>query len=189
MRARNPFPIVLPAVVAASAVLVGCGTDDTTSDGAVTETTVESTVEPAVLRIAASDYEYGGVPETVEAGTQIQLENVSEIEAHELVAIRLPDDENRAVDELVRLPPAELGALFPLVETVVIAAPGEAGVVVEGNGALDEPGRYALICVIPTGADPAAYLAAAAEADGGPPEVAGGPPHIVQGMFAELTVE
>jgi hypothetical protein len=42
--------------------------------------------------------------------------------------------------------------------------------------------------VIPTGADPDEYLAAAAEAEGGPPDVAGGPPHIAAGMFAELVV-
>jgi hypothetical protein len=60
--------------------------------------------------------------------------------------------------------------------------------VVEGTGTLSEAGRYALICVIPTGADPDEYLAAAAASEGGPPDVEGGPPHIVQGMFAELTV-
>jgi hypothetical protein len=53
---------------------------------------------------------------------------------------------------------------------------------------LSEPGRYAVICAIPTGADPAEYLEAAAEAEGGPPEVAGGPPHLAMGMYGEVTV-
>ena len=74
------------------------------------------------------------------------------------------------------------------VDTVIVAPPSGDGLVVEGTGVLTEPGRYAIICVIPTGADPGEYLAAAAEAEGGPPDVAGGPPHIVEGMFAELTV-
>ena len=41
--------------------------------------------------------------------------------------------------------------------------------------------------MIPTGADPAVYLEAAAASDG-PPQVDGGPPHVAHGMFAELTV-
>ncbi|MGI9646011.1 MAG: hypothetical protein ACR2O6_11950 [Ilumatobacteraceae bacterium] len=107
---------------------------------------------------------------------------------HEVVAVRLPDDEDRPVSELVQLPPEELAAFFPEVETVVVAPPASAGFPVEGTGELTRSGRYALVCVIPTDADPEEYLAAAAAAEGGPPDVAGGPPHIAQGMFAELTV-
>ena len=59
----------------------------------------------------------------------------------------------------------------------------------EGDGTLTEPGRYLVLCAIPTGADPGEYLAAAAASEGGPPEgVAGGPPHFVNGMWAEVTV-
>lgn len=140
------------------------------------------------VEIGAIDYAYTDVPERIKVGTNLTLNNSSDKEVHELVAIRLPDDEDRAVADLVQLPPEDLGAFFPLVETVLVAPPGETGIAVEGTGALTEAGRYALICVIPTGADPAEYLAAAAEAEGGPPDVAGGPPHIVSGMFAELTV-
>jgi hypothetical protein len=46
-----------------------------------------------------------------------------------------------------------------------------------------------VICVIPTGAVPDDYLAAAAAAEGGPPEVAGGPPHLAKGMYGEVIVE
>ena len=42
---------------------------------------------------------------------------------------------------------------------------------------------------IPTGADPQAYLKAAAESEGGPPQTGGGPPHFVNGMFGEIAVE
>ena len=141
------------------------------------------------VEVGAIDYAYTGLPATIAAGTELQLSNESDSEVHELVAIRLPDDEQRSVDELVRLPPEELAAFFPNVETVIVAAPGEVGIPVEGTGVLTEPGRYAVICVIPTGADPAEYLAAAAAAEGGPPDVAGGPPHIVNGMFGEIVVE
>jgi hypothetical protein len=58
-----------------------------------------------------------------------------------------------------------------------------------GDGKLTEKGRYAVICAIPTGADPQAYLAAASGPSDGPPNVPGGPPHLVQGMFGEITVK
>jgi hypothetical protein len=58
-----------------------------------------------------------------------------------------------------------------------------------GDGTLSEPGRYLILCSIPTGADPDEYLKAAAESQGGPPEVPGGPPHLVNGMYGEIVVE
>jgi hypothetical protein len=57
-----------------------------------------------------------------------------------------------------------------------------------GDGTLHEPGRYVVLCGIPLGADPQAYLDAAQTSDG-PPDVPGGPPHFTAGMFAELVVE
>ncbi len=72
---------------------------------------------------------------------------------------------------------------------VVIAPPSADGIVVEGSNVFTEPGRYLILCAIPTGADPQAYLAAAAESEGGPPDVPGGPPHFVSGMFGEVVVE
>lgn len=156
-------------------LLAACGDDEVDA--------VEGTVA-----ITAIDYAYVDVPERVKAGATISLVNDSDKEVHEIVAIRLPDDEERPVSELVQLPPEELAAFFPSLETVLVAPPSAEGFAVEGTGALTEPGRYALICVIPTGADPDEYLAAAAASEGGPPDVAGGPPHIVEGMFAELTV-
>jgi hypothetical protein len=105
--------------------------------------------------------------------------------------VRIPDSEERPVAELLE-DPAAMGQLFSggPPAAVIVAAPAsdQPGAVV-GDGALTEPGRYALICSIPTGADPDAYLAAAAAAEGGPPEVEGGPPHFVEGMVAEITVE
>ncbi len=145
-----------------------------------------STDKPVVVR--AVDYGFEDLPDRVAVGTTLALENESMVEVHELVAIRLPDDETRSIDELVTLPPEELAAFFPMVETVVIAPPSGTGFVVEGTGTLTEPGRYAVICAIPTGANPDEYLAAAAVSEGGPPAVAGGPPHLAMGMYGEVTV-
>ncbi|MFP5331932.1 MAG: hypothetical protein ACLGHX_06210 [Acidimicrobiia bacterium] len=49
------------------------------------------------------------------------------VEVHELVAIRLLDDETRPVSELVQFPPEEMAVFFPLAETVVIAPPAAGG--------------------------------------------------------------
>lgn len=172
----------MSAIAASAALLAACGSDD-----AATTPTDAAPVGESV-EVVAVDYAYVGLPDEVSAGTSFELRNDSGTEVHELVAVRLPDDETRSVADLVQLPPPELGELFGGVSTVLVAAPGETGIAVEGSGVLDEAGRYAVVCVIPTGADVQEYLAAAAEAEGGPPDVAGGPPHIAQGMFAELTV-
>jgi hypothetical protein len=56
-----------------------------------------------------------------------------------------------------------------------------------GEPRFREAGRYLILCAIPTGADPQAYLDAAATSEG-PPEVPGGAPHFTSGMFAEVRV-
>lgn len=157
------------------------------SDSTASEPEAQPEGVPTV-EVTALDYEFADLPETIEAGTKLTLVNESSNELHELVAIRLPEDETRSIDDLVADPEA-LASYFPSVTTVLIAPPEEGGIAVEGTGVLEEPGRYAIICAIPTGADPDEYMAAAAEAEGGPPEVEGGPPHFVVGMYAEVTVE
>lgn len=143
--------------------------------------------EPTTIEVTGSDYAFAGLPDSIAVGTEVTFSNSSGVEAHEMVAIRLPDDEDRSVEELVQTPGA-LEALFSEVKMVLVAGPGESGVAVEGEAVFAAAGRYAIICVIPTGADPVEYLTAAAASEGGPPQVAGGPPHLVNGMFTELTV-
>ena len=143
---------------------------------------------PQTIEVTALDYGFSGLPERVPAGTVFTLLNESGAELHELVAIPLRADETRTVPELIADPEA-LAAYFGSVETVLIAPPNEGSIAAEGTGALNTPGRYAIICAIPTGDNPAEYLAAAAEAEGGPPQVAGGPPHFAKGMWGEVIVE
>ena len=105
--------------------------------------------------------------------------------------MRIDDGEARPVSEIVA-DPAGIGSLLgggPPAAVIVAAPGGSVPGAVVGDGTLTEPGRYALICTIPTGVDPQEYLDAAAAAQGGPPAVEGGPPHFVEGMVAELTVE
>lgn len=165
--------------------------DTAVADTAGSDTVADSAPAGSVLEVEAVDYSFENLPDSVPAGTQLALVNNSENELHELVAIRLPDDETRPVEELVQLPEAELGAIMGQgpPATVLLAAPGGEQIAAVGDGTLTEPGRYVVICAIPTGADPQAFLDAAAASAEGPPDVEGGPPHFVHGMFAELTVE
>lgn len=184
----------LAAAAAATLALTACGDDDaavaaspdTEPIAAEEVETGDEAAEPVV--VTAVDFGYEDLPGSVPAGTRLALVNDSPVELHELVAFRIPDDEDRSVDELVALPPDEVMPLLGEPATVLLAAPGsDETIPAVGDGTLTEPGRYAVICVIPTGADPDEYLAAAATSDG-PPEVDGGPPHVANGMFAELTV-
>ena len=146
----------------------------------------DATASDGVLDVSLSDFSFGDLPDEVAAGTRVEIENASETELHELVAVRLADGDDRPVDEIVASGLDEvLGAGPPA--AVLLAAPGGEQVDAVGDGVLAEPGRYLLLCAIPTGADPMEYLEAAATSDG-PPQVDGGPPHFVNGMVDELVV-
>lgn len=166
----------LTAIALAAGIAVGCSA------------TAEA--PPTAADVELVDYDFVGLPDELASGARVSIDNTSESELHEFVAIRLPDDEQRPGEELVALPPEELGAYFPGVATVLLQPPGsDETIPAVGDGTLTEPGRYLVICAIPTGADPQEYLAAAAETEEGPPQgVEGGPPHFVNGMWAEITV-
>lgn len=170
---------LVPALATALALAaVGCG-GDVTADPVAAPTSIEVTLE---------DFRFVGLPARIEAGTQLSVTNAAESELHELVAFRLPDDESRSLEELTQLPPPDLEQALGAPATVLLAAPGGSQIAAVGDGTLSEPGRYAVLCFIPTGVEPQLYLDAAAESDEGPPEVDGGPPQFVHGMMAELEV-
>jgi hypothetical protein len=139
-----------------------------------------------VLEVTMADFHYGDLPDEVPAGTRLTIENTSTTELHELVAFRLSDGDDRTVEEILAGDLADLLGGGPPA-TVLLAAPGGEQIAAVGDGTLDEPGRYLLLCAIPTGADPDEYLAAAATSDG-PPQVDGGAPHFAHGMADELIV-
>ena len=195
---RRALAAVLTAALALG--VAACGDDDEATD-TTTETTEaageagEATTTTAaaadrqLVEITAEDYRFVGIDEPIDAGSRLVLTNASTAELHELVAFRLPDDETRPADELIALGEDGLNGIFQgPPSAVIVAPPGIAGFPVVGDGTLDEPGRYLVLCSIPTGADPEAYLAAAQESAGGPVDVPGGPPHLVQGMYGEIEV-
>ena len=85
-----------------------CGDTDDDDEGGSPTTEAE---EAEVVEVTAIDYGYEGLPDTIASGTQLTLANTSEEELHELVAFLLPEDEERSVDDIAKLPEAELGAL------------------------------------------------------------------------------
>lgn len=169
--------------------------DDTTETSAdSSSTSTEEMPAGETVEVTAEDYKFVGLPESVDVGTQLTLVNDSQSELHELVAMRIPDDETRSIEELVQLPEDQLDAVFgdAMPEMVLVRAPGDAELITAlGDGTFSEAARYAIFCAIPVGADPAAMMAAMQEESDGPPTTAAGdgPPHFTQGMYAEVTVE
>ena len=160
--------------------LAGCGDD--------TPEVLPTEPGASTLEVTMADFGYGGVPDVIISGTEFTVRNDSETELHELVAVRLADDDDRPVAEIVE---SDLDAVLSAgpPSLVVLAEPGsDSNIVAVGDGALHEPGRYLFICAIPTGVDPAAYLQAAAESNGEKPDVEGGPPHFLHGMYADVEV-
>jgi hypothetical protein len=188
MRARRRTTALLALAPLLLAGAAGCTDDSTADPAASTSTTIHDHQE---VEVTAVDFSFEDLPARVAAGTRLSLRNDAPSELHELVAFRLPDEERRTVEELLELPQEQLGAVLGAgpPQTVLLAPPGGEQIPAVGDGTLREPGRYLVMCSIPTGVDPAEYLAAAAAAGGEQPQVPGGPPHFVHGMAAELVVE
>lgn len=195
MNTNHPAIRRYAALCAAGLFAVGltaCGDNDDTSaadDPATTVVDGDPTSDghdSDHVTVTAVDWSFEDLPESVPVGTKLSLKNEGD-EPHELVAMRIPDDETRSVAELVKLPPEEMFAVFGadaepamvvLSKTGTTDTPGA----VVGDGTLTEPGRYAIVCFLPVGAEDDILDAE------GPPE-SDAPPHVSQGMFAELLVD
>jgi len=94
----------------------------------------------------AVNYEYQGVPETLEAGqTGLRMENRG-TEVHEAIVFRINDDVDTPIRELLDLPEEEAEAVMEF-RGAAFAGPGEAG-----SAVIDlDPGRYAFVCFVPVG--------------------------------------
>jgi plastocyanin len=203
---RRLAPLALAGVAALT--FVACGGDDDDAASDTTTAAVATTDAPAptdapatttphsahgdqpTIAVDGIDYGYENLPAEIAAGTTLTFTNTSEAEFHEMVVIRIPDEETRPVSELALLPQEESDAIFAnsMPALVSVAAPGEEGMPVVGDGVISEPGRYAVVCFIPIGADPQAILDSMQTESSSPPDLGDGPPHITAGMYAELTV-
>jgi hypothetical protein len=113
--------------------------------------------------VTAVDYSYEGLPASIDAGTVgFKLTNEG-TEPHVMVLFRFDDGDTTSVADLLALPDDQV-AQHGTFSGATFADPGSWGA---GFLQLD-PGRYAVFCPIPSGAD--------------------GPPHFMQGMEAELEV-
>jgi hypothetical protein len=197
---RRPVRRLLAPAVALSLALglAACG-DSADEDEDATPASPPTTAAPAdggdgggdTIEVSAVDYGFVGIPTSVEAGTTLALTNDSEAEVHEIVLFRLPEGETRSVQELLMLGEEEAGQVTGPPKGVSVALPGEEGQNALGDLTVEEPGRYVMVCFVPTGADPQTYreLLSAPPASDEPPEIPGGPPHFTQGMVAEFTVD
>ena len=139
----------LALFLCAPLLFAACGDD--------ADATADDDASTGVLDVTLSDFSFGELPDEVAAGTRVRVDNTSESELHELVAVRLPDGDDRSVDEIVASGLDEVFSAGPPA-AVLLAAPGGQQIDAVGDGVLAEPGRYLLLCTIPTGADPQEYL-------------------------------
>lgn len=190
MRTRTTLALRLGAVLlgAGMVLTMACSDDGDDEPGTASGNSSDT---PKTISVKAVDYGFVGLPGgAVPVGTTLEMKNDSTKEIHELVALRLPDNETRAVKDLIHLSDAELGEIMTTEPAMVLIAPPTAdSFAVVGNGSFSQPGRYAILCFIPVGADPAAFMEAAQGGGDGPPDVAGGPPHAFQGMIGEVIVK
>jgi len=183
--------VILAPLLVLVIAAAGCGDDDDDSPAltATTTTTDAGSDSGTATDVVAVDYHFEGLPDRIDAGSRLTMRNDSAAEVHELIAMLIPPEETRSIDDLLALPEAELFAALPGEPALaLVAPPGEDAIPVIGDGTL-APGRYLIACAIPTGADPAEFMRQVQESQGGPPNVPGGPPHFTHGMYAELTVE
>jgi hypothetical protein len=124
--------------------------------------------------VTAKNYEFQGIPETVDAGAALFRLSNGGTEWHEMTLFKINEGEQRPLDELLALPEEEAQALATPVGGAF--APPEAG----DFAAVDlEPGRYAAVCFIPVGATPD-VIEGGQEPDGAP--------HFTEGMAHEFEV-
>ena len=187
----------LAVIALAGLVLVACGDKgtepalsgevrETEESTASTEATTTTVPEGEEVEVRGIDYGFEGIPNEVATGTSFTFTNASDKEAHEMVLFHLPDSETRSLLELTQLPPAEFEALLGEPVGVNVAAePGSQGGMVVGTLTVTEPGRYAVLCFLPVGADPERVASSQGPLE---PAEGDGPPHFTQGMADEFVV-
>lgn len=154
--------------------------------------TTGSTPVSGTIEVTGQDYSYSGIPDVVASGAELTFTNASDVEVHEMMVVKVLDVETRTIEELLELPESESESLVEF-QGVLVALPGEEGSNPEGEGSsitVTEAGRYAVVCFIPQGADPALVAEAMQSGEGeGPPDMGDGTPHALLGMVAEFQVE
>ncbi|MFL6204119.1 MAG: hypothetical protein ACJ739_02095 [Acidimicrobiales bacterium] len=119
--------------------------------------------------VTAVDYEYKGVPESIEAGeVAFDFKNDAEKEDHMMAIIKKKDGVDLSWEELLNLPDDEAESKTEF-KGEAFASAGDSS---KTLASLDA-GDYAMICFISVGS----------------PDTEDGPPHFTKGMVKEFTVE
>lgn len=122
--------------------------------------------------VAAVDYAFEGVPETLPAGTvTFAFSNEGE-EIHEMLLVRYKDPKT-TIEDLMKLSDKEAQSMIDFLGAS-FGPPGASDLEPKEL----TPGKYAMVCFVPVGST---SEKAARKADG--------PPHVARGMSAEFTVE
>lgn len=120
--------------------------------------------------VTAIDYEYQGMPATLEAGpTKFELTNAAPKEDHMLAVVKLtPAAAGKDVKDLLSLPEKKQAKYFDESEGAFMFAPaGQSGY----SPADLTPGTYAYACFLPVGGKK------------------NGAPHFTKGMYGSFTVQ
>lgn len=203
--------LITAAVAAATIIVIGAvallsslgsspeiaDTPTTTAVDATPSSTTSTPIQagPSTIEVEAFDYGFRGLPSELSAGDAIEFFNSSATEYHNLVVIRLDEDDDRTVGDFAVLPADSFGAETPQEGFNIIgglhAAPGEAAC--DGRIRLQIPGRYLIIDMVPQGANAAVVDAAVctdgSDGGGAPYRVPGGPLGYQHGMITIVTVK
>ena len=133
--------------------------------------------DATIVEVTAVDHEFQGLDDSYPPGDYGFRMTNQGAEIHEMAVVRINDDETRSLDELIQLPEEEAQQVTEYLGGTV-ACPGQTA---EALGIQLTPGRYVMLCFIPTGLTP--DVPSTEEAF----EVLG-PPHFTQGMVTEIHV-
>lgn len=167
-----PPALVEPVSVATEAVRTGNFDDPAVEEAISTvDIWVADNCGYEVIDVTAREYQFEGIPETVEAGTTLFRFTNEGAELHELSVARIKGDES--LEEILELPERQQESKVQFV-THGFAAQGQTSV---AYAKLGKAGTYGAVCFIPVGATTEEAV-----------ETTDGPPHVMEGMFAEFEV-
>jgi hypothetical protein len=168
-----PAELAEPVGVAATAVESGNFEDPAVADAINTiDIWVADNCGYEVVDVTATEYQFEGIPESLDTGVTLFRFTNEGAELHEIGIARIKGDES--VEEILELPEEEADSKVTFVGAN-FAAQGETTILYTK---LKKAGTYGAVCFLPVGST-------SEEAA----ETADGPPHFVEGMFAEFEVE
>ncbi|MGH8982318.1 MAG: hypothetical protein ACRDY6_00370 [Acidimicrobiia bacterium] len=169
---NTPSELAQPVSVAAEAVRTGNFDDPAVQEAISTiDTWVADNCGYEVVDVTATEYQFEGIPEALEAGTTLFRFTNEGAELHDIGIARIKGDES--IEEILALPEEEAQEKAPLV-AFGFATQGQTSIVYTK---LTKAGTYGAACFVPVGATSPETA-----------ETAEGPPHFMEGMTAEFEV-